>query len=70
MIKQTVTVREVENPKDGRTQFEVYDSDTGTTLGIYDERADAEAEVESLNSSDVAGQNDRSRKQDADPADG
>lgn len=71
MIKQTITLREIADPKDtSRTQFEVYDSDTGTTLGIYENRADAEAEVESMNRSDVAGQNDNSRKQDADPADG
>lgn len=71
MIKKTITLREVSDPKDAtHSQFEVYDSDTGTTLGIYDNQADAEAEVAHMNQSDVAGQNDRTRKQDADPADG
>lgn len=71
MLKQTITLREITDPRDtSRTQFEIYDSDTGTALGVYDSRAEAEAEVENLNRSDVAGQNDCSRKQDADPAGG
>lgn len=71
MVKQTITLREVPAPQEAdAVQFEVYDEDTGTSLGIYDRREDAEAEVERMNQSDVAGHHDLSRKQDADPADG
>ena len=71
MIKKTITLRELSDSKsESETQFEVYDEDTGTSLGIYDRREDAEAEVERMNQSDVAGYDDSSRKQDADPAEG
>lgn len=71
MLKQTITLREVPDPRDAsRSQFEVYDSDTGTSLGIYDSREAAQAEVDSMNRSDVEGMNEKDRKQDADPADG
>lgn len=71
MLKKTITLREVANPKDAsRAQFEVYDTDTGTSLGIYDSREAAEAEVESMNRSDAEGLDATKRKQDADPASG
>jgi hypothetical protein len=71
MLKQTITLREVSDPEDAsRSQFEVYDSDTGTSLGIYDSREAAQAEVDNMNSSDIAGLSGKTRKQDADPADG
>lgn len=71
MLKQTITLREVPDPKDAsRSQFEVYDNDTGTSLGIYDSREAAQAEVDNMNRSDVEGLNAKDRKQDADPADG
>ena len=71
MLKQTITLREVPDPKDeSRSQFEVYDNDTGTSLGVYDNREAAQAEVDSMNRSDVEGLDEKSRKQDADPAEG
>lgn len=71
MLKKTITLRELPNPNDAsHPQFEVYDSDTGTSLGVFDSREAAQAEVENMNQADVEGLDERQRKQDADPADG
>ncbi|KXS37359.1 MAG: hypothetical protein AWU55_2361 [Halomonadaceae bacterium T82-2] len=70
MLKKTITWREVPGAGDSEPRYEVYDSDTGTVIGLYDSREAAQAEVESMNQSDVEGRGSGHRKQEADPAGG
>lgn len=65
MISTALEIREVREPDgDETTRYEVYDSDTGTPLGIFDTYEDAQYEVESMKASNRAMWN---KDKDADP---
>ncbi|MDW5376133.1 hypothetical protein R6258_04290 [Halomonas sp. HP20-15] len=71
MLKKTITWRELPDPHNVETaKYEVYDSDTGATIGMFDSREAAEEEVARMNRSDVEGLGEQQRKKDADPAAG
>lgn len=53
MLKNAVVIREVSS-RDGEAHYEVYDTDTGSSLGFYDSLERAEAEVQHMDSSDHA----------------
>lgn len=70
MLKRTITWRKLPDPHGAEApKYEVYDSDTGTSIGVFDSREAAEDEVASMNRSDVEGFDEQYRKKDADPAD-
>lgn len=55
MLNEAIEIREVKDSDDDTSvRYEVYDSDTGTSLGIYDNYEDAQYEVESMKSSNRA----------------
>ncbi|MBZ9558882.1 MULTISPECIES: hypothetical protein [Modicisalibacter] len=70
MLKKTITWRTVPASEASQRRYEVYDSDTGSVIGVFDTQQAAENEVESMNRSDVEGLDENRRKQDADPGDG
>nr|WP_298373479.1 hypothetical protein [uncultured Halomonas sp.] len=52
MLNEAIEIRELKDSDDDATvRYEVYDSDTGTSLGVYDNYEDAQYEVESMKSS-------------------
>ncbi|WP_136068295.1 hypothetical protein [Modicisalibacter radicis] len=70
MLKKTITWRKLPDPHNVEApKYEVYDSDTGATIGVFDDREAAEDEVARMNRSDVEGLEKQHRKKDADPAD-
>lgn len=65
MIPDAIVIREVREPDgDADTRYEVYDSDTGTPLGVFDTYEDAKYEMESMKASNRATMN---KETDADP---
>ena len=50
MLMEAIEIRVI-HAKDGK-QYEVFDSDTGTSLGIYDDIPSAEAERQRLKESE------------------
>lgn len=70
MLKKTITWRKVPTSEASQSRYEVYDSDTGTVVGVFDSQQAAEDEVKAMNQSDVEGLDENRRKQDADPANG
>nr|WP_298413477.1 hypothetical protein [uncultured Halomonas sp.] len=65
MLNEAIEIRELKDSDDDATvRYEVYDSDTGTSLGVYDNYEDAQYEVESMKSSNRAVWDDA---EDADP---
>ncbi|MEA3253273.1 MAG: hypothetical protein U9Q35_17295 [Pseudomonadota bacterium] len=73
MLKKTITWRKLPDSRNEdaeASEYEVYDSDTGATIGVFASREAAENEVARMNHSDIEGLDDRQRKEDADPAAG
>ena len=65
MLSEAIEIRELkESDDDKNPRYEVYDSDTGTSLGLFDTYEDAQYEVESMKSSNRAVWEDG---EDADP---
>lgn len=65
MIESALEIREVREPDgDGETRYEVYDSDTGMPVGVFDSYEDAKYEVESMKQSNRETWN---KESDADP---
>lgn len=55
MLNDAIEIRELkDSDDDAAVRYEVYDSDTGTSLGVYDNYEDAQYEVESMKSSNRA----------------
>lgn len=54
MLRNAIEIREVRSQEGASRSFEVYDSDTGTSLGNYDSLERAEAERRNMASSDAA----------------
>ena len=50
MLMEAIEIRVIH--AEGSKQYEVYDSDTGTSLGIYDDIPSAEAERQRLKGSE------------------
>ncbi|QJQ95308.1 MULTISPECIES: hypothetical protein [Halomonadaceae] len=65
MLNNAIEIREVEKSNDAQPRYEVYDTDTGTSLGLYDSMEKAEAVREKMVSSDNA---TKEGGYDADPA--
>ncbi|GAB2801571.1 hypothetical protein GCM10027040_31720 [Halomonas shantousis] len=54
MAEQTIEVREVnESGDDTAGRYEVFDTDTGISIGIYDTKAEAESRADQMRSIDV-----------------
>lgn len=71
MLKKTITWRKLpDTPNAESPEYEVYDSDTGATIGVFASREAAEEEVVRMNHSDIEGLDEQYRKEDADPAAG
>lgn len=65
MLHDAIEIREVTQPDDAiGTRYEVYDSDTGTPLGVFESYEDARYELESMKASERAIWN---KETDADP---
>lgn len=65
MLNNAIEIREVkEADGDDGIRYEVYDSDTGTPLGVFDSYEDAKYEMESMKASNRAIWD---REKDADP---
>ncbi|MGC3872641.1 hypothetical protein ACPF7Z_05140 [Halomonas sp. GXIMD04776] len=55
MLNEAIEIRELkEGDDESSIRYEVYDSDTGTSLGVFDNYEDAQYEVESMKSSNEA----------------
>lgn len=54
MLTNAIEIREVTGPNGAGVHYELYDSDTGTSLGIYDSLDRAKAERKHMNTSDRA----------------
>lgn len=63
MLNDAIAIREVTAP-DGDARYEVYDSDTGTPLGLFDSYENARYELETMKASNRSVWN---KQGDADP---
>ncbi|SHE28538.1 hypothetical protein SAMN02745148_00013 [Modicisalibacter ilicicola DSM 19980] len=54
MLNEAIEIRELKTSEDNQSRYEVYDSDTGTSLGVFDTYEDAQYEVDSMKSSNRA----------------
>lgn len=54
MLHDAIEIRKIKESNDDETCYEVYDSDTGTSLGIFDTIERAEAERQSMKRSNRA----------------
>ncbi|GHB15571.1 hypothetical protein [Modicisalibacter luteus] len=71
MLKDAIVIREIVSKDSSIKSYEVYDSDTGSSLGNYDSLDRAETERRHMQSSDAAakkGEADMDPRQDNDPS--
>lgn len=54
MLRDAIEIRKISGPGDADTRYEVYDTDTGTSLGEYARLEDAESMRQSMKSSSDA----------------
>ncbi|MHB0777468.1 hypothetical protein [Halomonas sp. WWR20] len=54
MAEQTIEVREISDSGDGLApRYEVFDTDTGISIGIYDTKSEADSRASQMRSIDV-----------------
>lgn len=51
MLRDAIEIRKINGPGDADTRYEVYDTDTGTSLGVYQDVKEAENMRQSMKSS-------------------
>lgn len=54
MLRDAIEIRKIHGSSEAETRYEVYDTDTGTSLGIYHDLKEAENMRQSMKSSEAA----------------